>query len=197
MEKLTRKEQATNSKRKISQYALQLFTEKGYDHVTVQDIATEAQMSIGAFYHHFDSKESVLTDAYHQFDIEFQAKWDAYHNTDNMKALLFLVEQLFCIQETGVALATQYFKERLTNENVSILNHKRFFYQQVCELVEALRGEHIFTEEATAIAYDISTTSRGVIYDWCLQGGNYDLVKQGMKIVGMVIQFYSTEKLVR
>lgn len=39
--------------------AMRLFAERGYDSVTVRDIAAEADVSVGLINHHFDSKEGL------------------------------------------------------------------------------------------------------------------------------------------
>ena len=43
--------------------AARLFTQKGYDKTTLQDIIDATKLSKGAIYHHFASKEAILIDA--------------------------------------------------------------------------------------------------------------------------------------
>lgn len=50
-----------NTRNKILQAAKELFTEKGYDVVSVADIVEKAECSVGAFYGHFKSKEILAT----------------------------------------------------------------------------------------------------------------------------------------
>lgn len=45
---------------KILSVSLQLFTTKGYEKTTIQDIVEQLGMSKGAIYHHFKSKEDIL-----------------------------------------------------------------------------------------------------------------------------------------
>ena len=49
-----------NSKELIIDTALQLFLQKSYHEVTMQDIVNETGLSKGAFYHYFNSKEQVF-----------------------------------------------------------------------------------------------------------------------------------------
>lgn len=44
----------------ILQHAMELFSEKGYDETSVADICQSAQVSKGAFYHHFPSKQDLF-----------------------------------------------------------------------------------------------------------------------------------------
>ncbi|MEH6456169.1 MAG: TetR/AcrR family transcriptional regulator [Cocleimonas sp.] len=50
---------------KIMSAALNLFVENGYHNVTVHDIKKRADVSIGAIYHHFGSKEGVASKLFH------------------------------------------------------------------------------------------------------------------------------------
>ncbi|WP_276936081.1 TetR/AcrR family transcriptional regulator, partial [Dielma fastidiosa] len=45
---------------KILEVSLKLFSEKGYEKTTMQDIVNALGMSKGAIYHHFKSKEELV-----------------------------------------------------------------------------------------------------------------------------------------
>jgi AcrR family transcriptional regulator len=47
-------------RRAILDVAVRLMHDKGYDRMTIQDVLTELQMSKGALYHYFDSKQALL-----------------------------------------------------------------------------------------------------------------------------------------
>ena len=59
----------TNTKQLIIDVALKLLIKKGYDKTTVADIIKEADLSKGGLYHHFKSKEDILSEI-----AEIQAK---------------------------------------------------------------------------------------------------------------------------
>jgi AcrR family transcriptional regulator len=52
--------------RLIADVAARLFAERGYEHVTVSDIAREAEVSEQTVYNYFPSKEQLVTDRRHQ-----------------------------------------------------------------------------------------------------------------------------------
>jgi len=57
----TVKEQEYAEKRnEILDSAVRLIYSKGYERMTIQDIQTDLQISSGAFYHYFDSKQALL-----------------------------------------------------------------------------------------------------------------------------------------
>jgi AcrR family transcriptional regulator len=51
---------------KILETALTLFREKGFDATTMRDIATACDMAVGTAYHHFESKEAIVS-AYYEW----------------------------------------------------------------------------------------------------------------------------------
>ncbi|PLX86755.1 MAG: TetR family transcriptional regulator [Desulfuromonas sp.] len=59
-----RAEKAQDLRRTIMNTALRLFTTKGYFNTSVHDIRREANISIGAVYHHFKSKEEIAKAIY-------------------------------------------------------------------------------------------------------------------------------------
>ena len=61
---MNRQKQALATKQKIFSRAISLFARQSYENVTVQDICAEADVSVGAFYHHFKSKENILDEGY-------------------------------------------------------------------------------------------------------------------------------------
>ncbi|ACB84340.1 TetR/AcrR family transcriptional regulator [Natranaerobius thermophilus] len=50
-----------NRKQEFLMTALELFYEKGYEKTTIKDIINKMDVSKGAFYHYFESKEDVIT----------------------------------------------------------------------------------------------------------------------------------------
>ncbi|MDR1393197.1 MAG: TetR/AcrR family transcriptional regulator [Bifidobacteriaceae bacterium] len=56
----SRQSQAKRNRDKLLFAGVEMFIERGYDAVTVDDIAAACGVSKGAFYHHFSSKRNVL-----------------------------------------------------------------------------------------------------------------------------------------
>ena len=60
------KEEAEKTRTRVLASALALFSEKGYDETTFNDIAARLKMTKGAVYWHFESKEALLVELVRQ-----------------------------------------------------------------------------------------------------------------------------------
>ena len=187
-----RQKQAAETRRKIFECAQDLFTRDSYESVKISDICKAANVSVGAFYHHFRNKETILNEGYRQFDRELQHLWEAYTPTSHRDAIGFLIKgQLKAITRRGSVGASQFFKNQLSDEEKYILNKKeRFFYQTLLSEIQAEIDDGGLKGDAEEITDVLLRTSRGLIYDWCLHDGNYDIFQAGEQSLHMVFCYY-------
>jgi AcrR family transcriptional regulator len=120
-----RKQQERQSRRRGIQLAARIvFAEKGYVGASIEQIAKTAQLSVGAIYLYFKSKEdlyvSLIEDALTVFDVEFN---QLHHNPDATTRLPKIWTQLIAwaqrdIEGPGVLrlLAQPGIRARLSDE---------------------------------------------------------------------------------
>lgn len=60
----------------IRSAALKLFRRRGFDKTTMRDIAQAAELSLGAAYHYFPSKEALVSDYYEWMQAEHERRFD-------------------------------------------------------------------------------------------------------------------------
>ena len=186
-----RQKQALATKQNIFRCAVSLFAQKSYENVTVSDICQEAQVSVGAFYHHYNSKENILEEGYHLFDQEVELAWMSGHPSDGFDAIRFLIsEQAASMERMGASASLQYFKNQLSCSEKYILNPDRFFYQTIKNTIESEIVSGRLTGNAFVITEDILSTTRGTIYDWGLHEGSYPLSEKMLRMAEMVLQYY-------
>lgn len=58
--KLSRSEQGAETKRRLTESALRLFAEKGYNNVSIADICGQVGVTVGVFYHYFKTKSDIV-----------------------------------------------------------------------------------------------------------------------------------------
>lgn len=193
-EKLTRKEQAEITRQKLVDASLDLFVKKGYDRVTVDDICKQAGVSKGAFYGHFKTKDQVVleeflkADTYYQDVVSEVMKENSY--VDKMLAFSHLA--LRFIESQGkmvikVAYSSTIAPERTTSP---IASQNRALYQIAEALVKGAQenGECRTDLPSSEIALAIIRSIRGVVYDWCLQDGGFDLEEAGASLSKVMLE---------
>jgi AcrR family transcriptional regulator len=68
MEELARADgRRTDTRRRIHEVALEVFTERGWESATLREIADRLGVTRPALYYHFDSKEDILASIYDEF----------------------------------------------------------------------------------------------------------------------------------
>lgn len=187
----SRQMQALATKQKIFSCAVSLFAQKTYENVTVQDICSEAEVSVGAFYHHFKSKENILDEGYRLFDQRSEEAWNSGHPDSPLEAIQFLIsEQARSMESMGPPAVLQYFKNQLSCSEKYILNPDRFFYKTISQSVEDGIAAGLLAGDSAEITEDILGITRGMIYDWCLHSGAYRLSDRSRRMVDMVMKYY-------
>ena len=101
MSKLSKRQiQGQNSRDKLLDAATRLFHENGYQAVTVNDICEAAQLTKGAFYHHFDSKEALYQHLYTpQLDTYLASHFSISEDADGKTLLLALADATLSFSE--------------------------------------------------------------------------------------------------
>lgn len=101
MSKLSKRQiQGQNSRDKLLDAATRLFHENGYQAVTVNDICEAAQLTKGAFYHHFDSKEALYQHLYTpQLDTYLASHFSIPEDVDGKTLLLALADATLSFSE--------------------------------------------------------------------------------------------------
>ncbi len=184
----SRKKQAIATHQKIYNTALKLFYSKGYDKVTVDDICEKAGVSKGAFYDHFKSKDQVIIDLFLVAD----QIYDKYA-TAELGPHKSVVEKLFLLGRKAVdysngmgidIIQVSYRAQiNLNKKTASIASEKRALFKILQKLVEEGqdRGELRTDLSRDDITRIMLRCVRGVIYDWCLVKGRFDLIKETEK----------------
>lgn len=179
MKKLTdRQKQAIKTKLKITQVATELFKINGFDSVKIQDICKAADISTGAFYHHFKSKAEIINKTYEQVDILVMDKFQTKKFSSNIDKLFFLlVEGASTMEKLGWVFVSEIYKNLLSiNENYTIKPDRHMVLEVKSIVEELLKNNEL---ESSLSSLDLTMIilrmSRGTVFDWCLHQGSYNL----------------------
>lgn len=193
-ESTSRKQQAMETRIKILEIALALFKEKGMDAVKVIDICQTAGVSVGAFYHHFPSKESIIERGYQSIDtyIEESMRKDIYADCQE-KILALFREANLVMEELGWKFIGDVYKYTLTTGNKYTLSTERYPYRFIQEsLEEGVSSGQLREEINPAQATEfLMKLVRGITFDWCICQGSYSLVEEAAKTVEIILRDYT------
>ena len=197
MKKLTeRQKQAISTELKITQVAMELFITNGYYSVKVQDICTAAEVSVGAFYHYFKSKSEIFNKGYMRVDAMLQEKVEAISSFDSTKdeILFILGEAGALLQELSWNFVAQAYKHLMFEHPKYTLQADRFVFLQLEKAIEAgiKKNELIASVNPSELTITLLRVSRGVIFDWCLHEGTYDLREKTKSDVYLILTNYLT-----
>jgi AcrR family transcriptional regulator len=170
-----RQEQALETKNRIYNAAVELMERKGFDNVTVADISKAAGVSIGAFYHYFESKNDILAEIFHRADEYFstQVAPSLGEKPAPEQILEFFDHYARFNIASGVAMVRQLFNPMV-----------RFFAWEDRPMLAILRELIRRGQERGEIRTDMSpeemvrflfVVARGLVFDWGLREGSYNL----------------------
>ncbi len=173
--KTSRELQAEKSKKKIYETAIQLFTEKGFENTKITEICRKASCSVGAFYHHYPSKESILDDTFFMADRNFEAWAGKEDSGDSGRELIleYMDSYTDLILDTGLDFTKIFF----THMNKTFVRKGRPMQTRLTGLIDRAVREERFSSSLPPeeICESIFICARGVVFHWCLHDGKFDL----------------------
>jgi len=171
----TRKEQAEETRNRIYTSAIELMEENGFGNFTIEDISKRAGVSVGAFYHYFESKNDILAEIFYRADDYFSTHIVGSRN--KMSIIGQIIEYFdyyakFNV-DCGVETTQQIFNPKI-----------KFFIEEGRPMLEILEDLIRKGQENNEIRKDtdakelvryLLVMARGIVFEWSLYDGNYDL----------------------
>lgn len=185
------------TKKRLFETALSLFSQYGYNKVTVEDITRVAGFSKGTFYSYFQTKEHVLLEQFSMIDAQYE---EAFRDvTEEMSApdqVLLLIQTMcrYCADVVGVAPLQVVYSNQITSpDTIQILNNSdRVVYRILRGIAPLGRSSGAFPADITDdyFAEIIMRFARGVIFDWCMYNGSFDLEAEGLQYFEAILYLF-------
>ena len=199
-----RDEHTKKVKENILNAADELLKTKGIEAVTVNNICKMAKVSVGSFYHHFSSKENVLS---HYLIDAFEKRRESFetiNDEDIIRSLLqsYRLYNSFLL-EKGYDFIVNYYvpsnraifsynSRNASKEDAPIVS----INEKLIE--EALRKGYLRSDiTAQELNSDLSVIEKGSILDWCVSEGSYDLLNHTDHLLKNYLMNYVTTKYKR
>lgn len=179
----SRQLQAQKTKRKIYNAAVDLFNRHGFDNTTIEDISRKAGVSVGAFYHYYPSKSGIYSELYKKIDEFFEetvlpqlTEEDFYDN------VIIFFKHYADYQELR---GTDTVKQLYNTLNVLFLDKNRYMHKLLREVIRKGEEKDQLTKDMTPdeIEEFLVVVARGIVYDWLLHEGDYNLEAKMIKYI--------------
>ncbi len=186
--------QAQETKLNIYNCASRLFEEKGFDNVTIEDIAGESGVSVGLFYYYFKSKHEILAIYHRNLDVMYSEYYQNAVSSGRYEGKTVL-EQLedFMLYTCeicgagGAAYIRIVYSYMLTETDFSkaMIDPERLYFDILHKLLsKGLKNKEIRQEfTTTQLASDIVKMTRGCIVDWCVGGGDDSIRERSKRLI--------------
>lgn len=166
------------TKDKIFRAAKHILQKKGYDQLSIKNICEEAGVSNGSFYHHFKTKDDLLS-----YYIEEQPSinpdlLDLPENAEEAKQTIIYVylNYVHYCQELGVEFMSNYYTPKNQSLNPLIRTERPYPIITVSNYLQKVIDANIIHPSLALedITTDIRMIVIGNVFDWCLKSGDTD-----------------------
>jgi AcrR family transcriptional regulator len=183
---------ALETRNKLFETSLKHFTEKGYENSTIDDICKEINLTKGAFYTHFNSKDDILIHVWIRADEWAVEQLNSHDYKTNKEKFLAYARIIFTHTETfpKELMSTIYATLICRKQETYMVSSNRPLYKVFQEIIMAGQEKKEFQQDLTAeiIAHMTVILIRGIILDWLFHE-KYAFVEDGMKLVN---QFFKS-----
>ncbi len=188
-----------NTKMKIARAAWDLFSTRGYEETTVEDIIEASHTSRGSFYHYYEGKDALFATMSFLFDDEYQRLAEQMDATmSSFDKLIYLNHGICEVIENRIMvdmLTRMYSTQLVTHGEKHLMDRNRVYYRLLRQIIEEgqTKGEisRSFTVNEIVKAY--SMYERGMLYDWCICDAEYSLVAYSGRMMPMFLRLFLTE----
>lgn len=166
------------TKARIFRAAKNILQKKGYEELSIKNICEEAKVSNGSFYHHFKTKDDLLS-----YYIEEQPSinpdlLELPANVDEARDAIVYVylNYVHYCQELGVAFMANYYTPKNQSLNPLIRTERPYPIVTVHNYLEKCMKAGIISSclNLEEITTDIRMIVIGNVFEWCLKNGNAD-----------------------
>ena len=200
---MTNQERSEHTRNRILTSALTRFTQNGYDATSVSDICSAAQVSKGAFYHHFPSKQTVFVALLERWIRELSTTVRAAASTDlpvpqRLEQLGGLVAQVSRLGSGQIPMFVEFWRQAARDPaiwQVTVDPYRRF-RDTFAELIrEGISEGSLRPVDPDAAALVLVSTGVGLVLQGALLPPEPGGGDEGRNAVRLLLTGLATEGL--
>lgn len=190
-----RQKQAIATKQKLYDTVMRLGEKKNFADIRVVDICSEANVSVGTFYHYYPSVSAVFQEQYQAYDkyIVEAINNDSKNCVTEYDCILRLFELKYeYVSNSGVQMIVRQYSgqfAQIESANSVFYSKERVTYKTLINLLISgqKKGDFRLDDSPEFIANAMLIYSRGITIDWALQNGSYDLKERGLQYIRFML----------
>jgi TetR/AcrR family transcriptional regulator, fatty acid metabolism regulator protein len=183
--------QAQQTKNRIYDAAILLMQTNGVKQTTIEGICKKAKVSIGSFYNYFKSKEDILFSIFETADRYFAdvVVPDIYKLSGKEQLMRYFWHYGHYVSGKGLDFTRHLF---FNSENKAFIDSHRYMHKLLSIILQQQIDDGLIesTFKAEEIEKFLFIIARGVVYDWCLNEGKYDLTLRMQLLMDQVLTAY-------
>lgn len=183
--------QAKLTKEKIYKNAIKLIRNKGFENISVSEICDKSDVSIGTFYYYFKTKQDILFEIYKKADNYFENTVYEKLKSDNYleKVREYLFYYIKFVEDDGIDM----IKHLYIPDNKLFVKKGRAMQTILEEIIAGGQqkkqiSNRLSPKEAVRFSFVVM---RGVVFDWALNDGSYDIVEYAEPFIDSVCDYLS------
>ncbi len=198
-----RETKGDRTRRYLYDCSVQLFREKGYDQVSVDEIVKKAGVAKGTFYIYFKKKSDIILEMLRQYDDYYDRIMSSLDDDLPVEKRLEEIVRGACRFTRDVIgldlIRVLYTKQISSGDSQSrLLNEDRALFRILSGLVREGQQQGIYRAEydAEQVTMLILRGIRSVFFEWCSSGGELNLTEECLWFLKVFRQGLCTGKAI-
>jgi AcrR family transcriptional regulator len=165
--------------------------EQGIEDTTIEQICRRADVSVGSFYNYYKSKDDVIVSAFKSADQYFEEvvtkEVDGLGFEDQISTF-FLHYAKYNVQQ-----GLHFVKNLYNNSDQKLfVSSKRYMHSFLLDIIKGGQESGKLSNEISPeeLEHFLFIVARGVVNDWCLYDGEYDLENKLTSYIKSIIRIY-------
>ena len=171
-------QKSRETKEKIFQAAKRILQKKGYEELSIKNICEEAGVSNGSFYHHFKTKDDLLSyyiEDQPQIDPNLLELPDSVAGVREGIIQVYMNYVRYC-RQLGVEFMAEYYDTKNQALNAAVRSERPYPIVTVQTYVEKAveAGVVRLNVQVDEFTTDIRMIVIGNVFEWCIKHGEAD-----------------------